>query len=41
MGFLEKWSPSTDLDRLRHQFDDLLGHFGFDRGESYDLDYSL
>lgn len=33
MGFLEKWSPSTDLERLRHEFDDLLEHFGFDRGE--------
>ncbi|MGA7870884.1 MAG: Hsp20/alpha crystallin family protein [Candidatus Binatus sp.] len=33
MGFLEKWSPSTDLDRLRHEFDELLGHFGFDRAE--------
>jgi HSP20 family molecular chaperone IbpA len=32
MGFL-KWNPSTDLDRLRHQFDELLGHFGFDRNE--------
>jgi HSP20 family protein len=31
MGFLEKWSPSTDLDRLRHDFDDLLERFGFDR----------
>ena len=20
MGFLEKWSPSTDLERLRHEF---------------------
>ena len=33
MGFLEKWSPSTDLERLRHEFDDLLERFGFDRGE--------
>ena len=33
IGFLEKWSPSNDLDRLRHEFDDLLERFGFDRGE--------
>jgi HSP20 family protein len=33
MGFLEKWNPSNDLDRLRHEFDDLLEHFGFDRGQ--------
>ncbi len=30
MGFLEKWNPSTDLDRLRHEFDELLERFGFD-----------
>jgi len=28
MGFFEKWSPSTDLERLRHEFDDLLERFG-------------
>jgi HSP20 family protein len=33
MGFLEKWNPSNDLDRLRHEFDDLLERFGFDRGQ--------
>jgi HSP20 family protein len=33
MGFLERWSPSTDLDRLRREFDELLGRFGFDGGE--------
>ena len=33
MGFLEKWSPSTELERMRHEFDELLEHFGFDRGE--------
>ena len=33
MGFLEKWNPSNDLERLRHEIDELLGHFGFDRGE--------
>jgi HSP20 family protein len=33
MGFLEKWSPSTDLERLRHEFDELLERFGFDRSE--------
>ena len=27
------WNPSTDLDRLRNEFDELLGHFGFDRNE--------
>lgn len=33
MGFLEKWSPSTDLERLRHDFDELLEQFGINRGE--------
>jgi HSP20 family protein len=33
MGFLEKWSPSPDLERLRHEFDDLLERFGFERGD--------
>ena len=33
MGFLEKWNPSNDLDRLRHEFDELLDRFGFDRGQ--------
>jgi HSP20 family protein len=33
MGFLEKWNPSTDLERLRHEFDGLLERFGFDRFE--------
>jgi len=33
MSFLEKWSPATDLERLRHEFDELLEHFGFGRGE--------
>ena len=33
MGFLEKWTPSTELERMRHEFDELLEHFGFDRGE--------
>jgi HSP20 family protein len=28
MGFLEKWNPSNDLERLRHEFDDLLERFG-------------
>jgi HSP20 family protein len=31
MGFFEKWNPSGDLERLRHEFDDLLERFGFDR----------
>jgi len=34
MGFLEKWTPSTDLERLRSEFDELLEHFGFDRREA-------
>ena len=33
MGLLEKWSPSTELERMRHEFDELLEHFGFDRSE--------
>ena len=33
MSFLEKWSPATDLERLRHEFDELLERFGFGRGE--------
>jgi HSP20 family protein len=32
MALLEKWSPSRELDRLRHEFDDLLERFGFERG---------
>jgi HSP20 family protein len=32
MGLLEKWSPATDLERLRHDFDNLLERFGFDGG---------
>ena len=32
MALLEKWSPSRELERLRHEFDDLLERFGFDRG---------
>ena len=31
MGILEKWRPSTDLDRFRSEFDELLDRFGFDR----------
>jgi HSP20 family protein len=31
MGFLERWTPSKDLDRFRHEFDDLLERFSFDR----------
>jgi HSP20 family protein len=33
MGFLQKWNPSTDLERLRHEFDELLERFGLDRIE--------
>ena len=29
MGFLEKWNPSNDLERLRHEFDEMLDRFGF------------
>ena len=29
---LEKWHPSRELDRFRHEFDDLLDRFGFDQG---------
>jgi HSP20 family protein len=32
MAFLEKWNPSRELVRLRHEFDDLLERFGFERG---------
>jgi HSP20 family protein len=31
MGLLERWKPSTDLDRFRHEFDDLLERFTSDR----------
>lgn len=31
MGFLEKWTPSRDLDRFRRELDDLLERFGPDR----------
>lgn len=30
--FLEKWNPSRELERFRHEFDDLFDRFGFDRG---------
>jgi HSP20 family molecular chaperone IbpA len=32
MTLLEKWNPSRDLEILRHEFDDLLERFGFERG---------
>jgi hypothetical protein len=32
MALLEKWTPSRDLERLRHEFDDLLERFGFEHG---------
>ncbi|MGD0291593.1 MAG: Hsp20/alpha crystallin family protein [Candidatus Binataceae bacterium] len=32
MALLEKWNPSRDLERLRHEFDDLLQRFGFEQG---------
>ncbi len=31
MGFLEKWKPSTELDRFRREFDDLLERLSSDR----------
>ena len=31
MGFLERWTPSKDLDRFRREFDDLLERFSLDR----------
>ena len=32
MALLEKWNPSRELARFRHEFDDLLERFGFERG---------
>jgi HSP20 family protein len=32
MALLEKWNPSTELDRLRHEFDHLLERFGVEYG---------
>ena len=32
MTLLEKWNPSRDLERLRHEFDDLLERLGSERG---------
>ena len=32
MASLEKWNPSRELERLRHEFDDLLERFGVDHG---------
>jgi len=31
MGFLERWTPSKDLDSFRREFDDLMERFSFDR----------
>ncbi|HVA77524.1 MAG TPA: Hsp20/alpha crystallin family protein [Candidatus Binataceae bacterium] len=31
MALIEKWSPVTDLERLRHEFDELFDQFGFHR----------
>jgi HSP20 family protein len=28
MGFLERWTPLTELERFRSEFDDLLARFG-------------
>jgi HSP20 family protein len=30
MGFREKWNPSTELDHLHSEFDELLEHLGSD-----------
>jgi len=35
MALLEKWNPSRDLEKLRHEFDDLLERFGFDHGRPF------
>lgn len=32
MALPEKWNPSRDLERFRHEVDDLLEQFGFQRG---------
>jgi HSP20 family protein len=35
MALLEKWNPSRDLERLRHEFDDMLERFGFEHGRLF------
>ncbi len=32
MALLDQWNPSRDLERLRHEFDDLLERFGVEHG---------
>jgi HSP20 family protein len=32
MSLLERWNPSRDLERFRHEVDDLLEKFGLERG---------
>lgn len=32
MALLERWNPSRDLERFRHEVDDLLEKFGLERG---------
>jgi hypothetical protein len=32
MALLERWNPSGDLERFRHDVDDLLEKFGLERG---------
>jgi len=32
MALLEKWNPSRELERFRHEFDDLFERFGFEPG---------
>ena len=31
MALLEKWSPSRELEKFRHEFDELLERFGSER----------
>lgn len=35
MALLEKWNPSRELARLRHEFDDLLERFGFEHSRLF------
>ncbi len=32
MALLDRWNPSRDLERFRHEVDDLLEKFGLERG---------
>ncbi len=35
MALLEKWNPSRELERFRHEFDNLFERFGFERGRLF------